>query len=241
MMMPSKIRRRSGLGFVAFAEAMGWRPDVVFQVGVGFNFQELDVMRESWPGCEFVGFEPHPDIYRGIAAAYPGTLYQIAITDFFGKAILHDKHRHAEGSSLHEHDEKKGKQIWVRACKLDRFFLDPLHYDGKQILPPHYDGKQILFWLDCEGSELNALRGGLGFLKHVQVVNVELTGKPPGKDWCKPGDVHRLLNEQGFLRQWHHTNRSCVAQIDAVYVRRELFKPELCCCPCQVEMYHADV
>ncbi len=232
--MPSKIRRRSGLGFVAFAEWLGWRPDVVFQVGVGYNFQEVDVMREVWPGCKFVGFEPHPGIFEGIKESYPGMLHEIAITHFTGRALLYDKPKHKEGSSLHEHDEKKCGKIWVNAWKLDGLFPYP------ECLPADH-GKYILLWLDCEGSELGALRGGKEFVKYVQVINVELTSKPPGKGWCNPNEVHKWLNDHGFLRQWHHTNRSCAGQMDAIYVRRELFRPDLCGCPCQVERYNADV
>lgn len=227
--MASKILRRSGTGIVAIAGWLGWKPELVVQVGVGLHHQETDVMRETWPDCEFIGFEAHPGIANAIRGTYPGIVHNVAVTYYTGLATLYDKPNHKDGSSLFPHKSTEEKRIRVPTVSLDGFF--------QWTHDPKSSDKQILLWLDCEGSELVAIHGGIGFLRYVQMVNVELTGKPIRRGTCTPGEVHRALNGLGFLRQWHHTSRSCAGQLDAVYVRPDLFRIDLCSCPCQVELF----
>lgn len=243
--MASRLLRRSGISVGLVAEVLGWRPDWVIQVGVGLFHEEADALKErinddhkeehvlksEWPDCKFVGFEPHPDTYRQIVRKYPGELFQVAISDGYGTTPLFTKKRHADGSSLHYHDllsddeQSKVGEVVVDVVTLDSWFADD---------PPK--GK-ILLWLDCEGSELNVLRGGENFLERVDVVNVEMASKPPSSGWCSPGEVHAYLAARGFWLQWIHTQRISAGQCDAIYVRSHLFRPEYCCVPHEVERF----
>ncbi len=234
----SKIKRRSGIAIVNICELIGWQPDVVYQVGVGVNHGEVDEMHDRWPGVQFVGCEPHPGIVSTVEKDYPGELYEVAIGAERGKTKLYTKSRHKDGSSIfphrNQHEHERYHEIGdVLMSTLDSMF-GPNDVRSCRAYQNHNRKDNVMLWLDCEGSELDALRGGTEFLKSVQVVNVEMTSKPPGTGWADPIEVHRLLNASGFLRQSVHTNRSAAGQADCVYVRRELFKPELCCCPCQL-------
>ncbi len=233
--MASRLLRRSGVAVGLVAECLGWRADLVVQVGVGHNHEEVTVLKEEWPGVEFVGFEPHPHIFASWQLKYPGQLLPYALgaetknrVDFF--AYRH----HADGSGLYfpdnEPEEKRRdlEKFSVRMSTLDQQNLG--------VLPSLID-KRILLWLDCEGNELNVLRGGEQFIHRVQVVNVELTSKPLGSGWCKPQDVHDWLAERGFWLQWIHTQRISAGQVDGVYVREWLFKPEYCCIPQEVQRF----
>ena len=225
--MASKMLRRSGVAVGLVAECLQWRADLVVQVGVGQHHEEVDVLRKEWPGVLFRGYEPHPAMKKQLCEEYPGTFLSVAVGDHDGEAVLHFKKQHKDGASLHRSREPgAGHEAIVKLTTLDDLFDTPKH-------------QRILLWLDCEGSELDALRGGEEFLKKVEVVNVEMTGRPPGAGWCRPLDVNRWLVDHGFWLQWIHTQRSCLGQWDGIYVRRYLFKPQFCCCPSEVERFNA--
>lgn len=221
--MASKLLRRSGVEVGLVAEVLGWRADLVVQVGVGMHHEEADVLHEEWPGCRFLGFEANPDVYLAIKD-YPGLVTNKAIGDETGTVWLHSKRHHLDGSSvLKLPDKDVGKTVLVTADTLDR----SLRADG---LWPE-EGERVLLWLDCEGSELAALRGAREFCHLVDVVNVEMTMRPISPEWPSPRAIHEKLAEYGFVRQWMHSHRITAGQYDAVYVKERLFKREYCCDP----------
>lgn len=214
--MASRLLRRSGVAVGLVAEVLGWRADWVYQVGVGHYHQEADVLLEEWPGVKFIGFEPHPELAK---EPYPGVVHQVAISDRIGSATLYAKKYHKDGSSLFPlTGMDRCRMIEVPVSTLDFLFPEP-------------PTGRILLWLDCEGSELDALRGGEKFVKRVDVVNVEITANPLGEAWCSPKSIHDWLLAKGFVRQWIHTQRIHSGQYDGIYCKRELFKPEFCCDP----------
>ncbi len=222
--MGSKLLRRSGTAVYKCSDVLGWKPDMVVQVGVGFSHQEVDVMKEVWPDVPIVGCEASPSIVKNLKDTYPGRLFGFAVGDRCGRTVLYEKPRHKDGSSLklpHKIDEPKK----FRKIEVDVFTLDWLSSKLDDC------GSRILLWLDCEGSELSALRGGEKFIGNVGMVNVEITGNPPSGEWGSPYDIHRWLLDHGFLRQTLHTNRTTEGQYDAIYVKRNIFKPEYCCDP----------
>lgn len=233
--MTSKIKRRSGKAVAEYCELIGWRPDWVFHVGIGLNHEETDVFQEQWPDCKFAGCEPHPQIVEtlqklqrwkvegkryGEASVYPGMIIPYAVGSKKGTAVLHTKSKHKDGSSLFLHSNRNPKN------KYGEVEVNTVPLDG--ITGPF--GSDMLLWSDCEGSELNALKGGERFLRSVGMVNVEMSCRPLGDGWCRPLDVHQLLHRAGFAQAWCHTNRIHAGQFDSIYVRREMLKPELCMC-----------
>ena len=220
--MGSKMLRRSGITVGIVADSLRWKADYVIQVGVGQKHQEVDVLGEEWEGVEFIGFEACPKIYGDINDEYPGELYNIAITDFVGRVPFFQKKNHADGSSLHKIPDQTMQEVEVGASTLDAQF--PSNH-------PVMQGNNILLWLDCEGNELAALQGATRLLPKVDMINVEMTANPPSADFCSPDDVHKMLLQNGFVRQWIHTFSSWSGLYDATYVRRHLFGPSHCCDP----------
>lgn len=102
--------------------------------------------------------------------------------------------------------------------------------------PDGPEGEQVLLWIDAEGAEMLVLEGGTHFVENVQVINVETTSRPYGPGWCMSTELHHELIRLGFIRQWLHSQRAAAGQSDAIYVRRDLFRPEFCCCPCSIDL-----
>lgn len=238
-MCASLLLRRSGIAVGLVCDLLKWKPDVVYQVGVGFHYEEVaslkndtvviqtgtgmdglrkeKVLKKEWPDVEFIGCEPHPKVAESLRKEYPGTIHEVAIGDWVGRQQLSFKSNHKDGSTLCKLRGDGVQSVFVDVTTLDKLFPSPV---GK-----------VLLWLDCEGSELEVLLGASFFVQRVQVINIEMTSNPPGTGWCRPENVHCLLVGLGFFLQWIHTQRSAAGQYDAIYVRPELFKPEYCCVP----------
>ena len=221
--MASRMLRRSGVAVGLVAESLGWKADVIYQVGIGIRHEEMDVLMEEWgPDLKIIGVEPHPEM--DFTDSYPGVVHKVALSNYEGTAKLFSKKRHKDGSSLHPHNERDDEQykaIGVPVTTLDLLF-------------PCIEPGRILLWLDCEGSELAVMQGGAVFLKHVDVVNIEMTARPPGVGWATPVQMHQYLVGAGFWCIHIHTQRIDSGQNDAVYVRPKLFNPEYCCIPHEI-------
>lgn len=223
--MVSKFVRRSGISVCLIADLLEWVPDLVIQVGIGTRPEETAVFKDAWPNHGLIGFEAHPGVFNAIKDTYPGRLYNYAIGKESGAVDLWTPPRHKDGSSIHKHEGMDN----LTKCQTRMKTLDEV------IRLEWVKDKSVLLWLDCEGCELDVLQGGFGVLQYVNVINVEMTAKPISKAWCDANQVHDFLVAAGFKRQWVHTQRTSAGQCDAIYVRPSIFKPEFCCCPCQVE------
>lgn len=223
--MTPRLFSRSGIAVGCVAEALGWQADCFVQVGVGNHHEEIDIITGVWklPKESVVAFEANPVIYEGIKDKFPGVLENLAVSDCQGRAKLYSKSRHKDGSSLfpHSNQDEGVVEFEVSVNTLDTLMLD-MQFDLS---------KRLLLWLDCEGSELKILKGACRFIEFVDMINVEMTMRPPGDDWCSSEDVHWWLMEHNFYRMWAHTARIHAGQYDSVYVRPELFNPNFCCCP----------
>lgn len=219
--MASQFLRRSGVAVGLICERLGWKPDEIYQVGIGQHHEEVDVLHQEWPDAKWVGFEPHPDIVKSLTD-YPGSVVEVALNNFVGKDTLQFKRNHKDGSSLFEHrNQENVDKVEVKVSTLDTLYHALSNEPKKRML-----------WLDCEGSELRVLQGGSqSFIDWIDVINVEMTSNPAGEGWGASEDVHKLLEGAGFWLQWIHTNRSVVGQCDCVYVRSGLFNPKYCCVP----------
>ncbi len=229
--MASKILRRSGRAVTEYCNLIEFTPQLVCLVGVGVHHQEVDCMREAWKDLEVYGFEPHPDTFKSIKDDFPGILFPYAISNITQISVLFSKSKHKDGASLFQKINKEDRDLcdkWdVQTMMLDTHFANRF-----------IENRNGLLWLDCEGSEFSALQGGRSFIDgNISVVNVEMTGKPRSEGWSKPLDVHACLTGMGFLHVWCHTTRSVIGQVDCIYVRKEIFKPEYCGIPHSIAEY----
>ncbi len=223
--MSSSIKRRSGTAVVEFCKLMEWAPDMVFQVGIGQIYEEVDAFQKQWPDMKFVGCEPYLQLVKSIKRKYPGLVMPIAVSkEWASEVLLYIKSKHKNGSSLFDHNARNPRNVY------DTILVQSHSLNWIKKNCPEPLGKNMLLWLDCEGSELDVLLQCNDFMPDVNMINVEMTCIPLGAGWCRAIDVHRKLHELGFAQAWCHTNRIHAAQFDAIYVRREMLKPELCMC-----------
>ena len=205
-----KVKRQSGCAAVKTMAALNWSPDWTVQVGIGRHHFEVDEIKSAHPNCEFHGFEPHPGTFENLTN-YPGISANCAIGDRHQNAILYSKTGHVDGSSLFKHTNARYTEIPVVVYPLDYLLTD---------IP---GDSNVLLWLDCEGSELNALKGGEKLTEKVDIINVEMTGKPGGEGWGTPSAVDDWLTKRGFVLLTEHTFREYAEQSDCIYIRDTSF------------------
>ncbi len=236
------VSKRSGFAVFNVLKALGFEPELVIHVGVGCHYEEIPLMIEHWPDVEVIGFEAHPDTAKSQQEHYPGTLHHMAITDHDGEIDFHLKRNHADGSSIYPIvTDNQSKTRVVPCAKLDTV-LETVDMSQMKHAPPYKKSPygNVLLWLDIEGGELKALKGAANFLVWVDAINIEMTSNPPSPEWCDMITTHRWLVMNGYKRQTAHSNRTWAGQVDAIYVRPELWKAEFCTCPCSFEpVYHS--
>jgi FkbM family methyltransferase len=218
--LASKIRRRSGNAFCQYLTLIGWQPNFVVMAGVGgANHDETAVMRESWgTDFELYGFEPSPEAYRCAHKTFPGRLWPHGLWSRICTQPLHIKPRWMDGSSMFAtEDQAARKTVEVSCVTLDEFFA------------VNFTGEHGALWLDCEGAELEALKGANKFIDKVDAINVELTSVGRLGGWCSPRAVHDLLDDYGFKAAYIHSIRPWSGQRDTIYLRNTLYDqhPEL--------------
>jgi FkbM family methyltransferase len=187
------------------------KPGTMLDVGVG-NKSEYWVVHKAYPHCVHIGLEPDPAMagqillgqvsYQGVPAApgYPGLLLPYA----------------AWSSCRMLHRQQMRVSPNPPGDKVPAVTLDLL---AKRIRMP----SPVLLWMDCEGAELEALRGGTSLLARVYVVNVEVRPRAvcPDTAWCSQEEVHEFLNEAGFrlICEYGHMPREQGGHHDAIYSR----------------------
>lgn len=223
--MTPKLFSRSGISVGCFAQAIGWKADVLVQVGVGMHHEEIDIISGVWklPRENVLAFEANPKLFHQIQKDFPGQLFNIAVSDSRGEVEIYNKIKHADGSSLYPYKREDER---VEVCKVQSDTMDNM----MKFIQFKADCK-VLYWVDVEGHELNVLRGSESFIEHVDLINIEMTMNPPGHGWCDSVEVHDWLEDHGFLPQWIHTHRIGDGQCDYIYIKSHLFRPDFCCIP----------
>lgn len=200
-----------GSKFVEIANELQWKPDIIYQIGVGRGDIEIRPMQKAWPNLKFIGCEPHPLTFSRLEKTYPGKLYEIAVGNKLGTTTLYNRPTHKNGASLYQKPDGPGKNEYL--CK-EKVYITTL--DGWFKKPV---AMKVLLWMDCEGSELDVLKGGTEFLKGVDVVNLEMSQNPPAEGWCNSEDVHDCLIKNRFILHKKHSFRENNEQYDAVYIK----------------------
>lgn len=185
-----------------FKERRWPRPSCLFHVGLGAA-RELGAFRKVWrPGAvEYVACEPCRHWQRlwekepSPERRYPGRLLPIAVGERDRRATFYERRKGKAASGLFDLGDGFHEAYDVQCATLDTILGSYGPF-----------GDAVLLWLDCEGSELAALRGGSEFLKDVRWLNVELTGEETTAryGWPSRGEAVDFIRGLGFEpAHWH--------------------------------------
>lgn len=184
-------------------------PGAMYDIGVGLKSEWL-TLKHVYHDMQLFGCEPHPEERRKILkAGFPGPLLDVAIGELSGRASLRLHASDSMSSSIMPIAAVAG-EVDVEMWTLDQF-------DAHVGSPD-----RILLWMDIEGSELAALRGGCKLLSsgRVRWINLEerRDGHSPTTGWCQPQEIQALLSSHGFRRITAY-NRHATHQ-DVIYVHQ---------------------
>ncbi len=174
--------------------------------------------RRLWPGCRVLAFEPNPEAYRWQLANVPEwsdpdsgmTLYERALADTDGVEVelAYEPGRLRNATS--DPDALPGCRqnpatVFVNVPTVR---LDSVNSERGPV-------SDAVLWLDVEGYELEAVRGGAGIMSSgaVRVINVEVQARRAGQN----RELERLLKAWRF-RLVHVWNNSAPCE-DRVYLR----------------------
>lgn len=173
-------------------------PLAMYDIGVGPG-TEARTLKGFYPSMKVYGCEPSPDE----AVDFPGILHpSVAIGEVDGHGVLYLGGKDSGQSVLHLPNGRGSVEVEV--WTLDTFD----HWACKP--------DRILLWMDIEGSELAALRGGKKLMESGRVlwVNLELC---VGGDRPQASEVHQYMESIGYerLREYNHHG----SHWDAIYRR----------------------
>jgi FkbM family methyltransferase len=158
--------------------------DTIIQVGLG-NWWEGPHLLKRFPKATYYAIEPIARYCdEAKANGFPGTIYTGVAWDKSGQTLSFSMRRMR--SSVFFTYKNKGTPIQSPSYALDDLFKDkPL-------------GRTFL-WMDCEGSELAALRGAEAYvLPSTEYVLSEIQGNPPIGGYTTENDVVSKLRSKGF-------------------------------------------
>jgi FkbM family methyltransferase len=185
-------------------------PQALYDLGVGLK-SEWRTLRKIYRRLQLFGCEPHPQTYQTLRDnSFPGVLMNVAVGESDGRATLFDVADDPMQASLLPVPNATAETP-VEVWSLDRFDREMGHQD------------RVLLWLDIEGSELPALRGGRELLDsgRVRWINLEerRRGHHPAKGWTDSTEMHLFLSKVGYVRVATY-NRHRTHQ-DVIYVHPE--------------------
>lgn len=154
-------------------------PKTLFNIGVGPRPHcECQVFKQLWPDINIIGLEPNINTFMDRAVDYPGRLYPWglwststikelkAVSKSSGKSSILAPHKEWQGRWSYTKEECQTVLIsCITLDQLDRALNFP---------------EAIFLWMDIEGSELEAIRGGNLLLSsgRVKWIDMEVSHQP---------------------------------------------------------------
>lgn len=162
------------------------QPETCLDIGANTG-QWYSEAKEAWPQCEFLLIEGNPACEEMLAAT--GANYRIALlgSDFEEVEFwVHPDHPTWTGASRFRENSQWGEgavpvKTWTKTLDM--------------LLPGH---KPDLIKLDCQGAELDILRGGTLVARHAKGILTEVAVSDWNEGAPQEEEVHRFMKELGF-------------------------------------------
>ncbi len=195
------------------------QPKTLLNIGVGpLQHNEAEVFKAKWPEIKIVGLEPNPDTFTERVSGYPGKIYPWGLWSVSClKTLTMVKEAKGKSSMLEPDPKWKGRWSYKnsKVCRKEVVSCVTLDQLDKALKFP----KDIFLWMDIEGAELEALKGGHELLKSGKVKWIDLEigiqtrrVKEPSED-----DISLLLKKYGFSVNMRYSTGSHFGNV--VYTR----------------------
>jgi len=173
--------------FVTFIKGLGFHPGTVIDVGACYGTPEL---LHGFPEAYHVLFEPVAEQearMKAITAKFRGEYHMIALGAEAGSFPMAVKEGSLDGASL----ATAGNAKHTRDVPVDT--LDGM-FGSRDLEGP------ILLKTDCQGYDLNIMKGGTAFLKKVEVIVMEVNMFHPASNPALGdfGTIVSWMRDQGF-------------------------------------------
>lgn len=179
---------------------VGTQPKTLLNIGVGpIPHNEAEAFKELWPEIRIIGLEPHVHVFKQRHGNYPGKLYQWALWSIPCLRTLTVVRQSKGKSSFLEPDERwRGKWSYKseKVCSKEIVVCVTMDQLDEALGFP----EDIFLWMDIEGSELHALKGGHRLLEsgRVKWINLEVSVQPRRLEEPSENDLSNYLKQYGF-------------------------------------------
>ena len=166
--------------------------DTFIDVGPGVKNSESYIVKEYFPDCKIMGFEPHPKRYSNLKSSYPGELHNTAISSNTG--ILH---------GFIDDDNDPHKQFYTSDIMGSMKNFDMKCTSIDDIIESDSQIKKAIVWADIEGGEFDMLKGCAKSIMHGKIAGINLEINFSNKDELPPGwplwwEIIHFMRVMGF-------------------------------------------
>ena len=171
---------------VYYMRLYGYEPATVINIGVG-SCPELQVWKWFLPSAKLVGIDP-----RGKRGNWlpPYDYIQAAASDGTRETLDYCHACRATACNDSTHTRRSS----IQATTID---------EVSQNYPAPY-----FLWMDCEGSELDALKGAEQTLANCSLINLEVRGFAWDMDY--PAKLDAWLRSKRYKLTYKHTTEDCL-------------------------------
>ena len=177
-------------------EADGYIPEHVLIVGTGPNPIEGQIFQDAWPSCCILGIEAYEDLCERANRLFYTIHAAVVREPHLSTVTLYRRRGMPIASSLWSRPEGKNSRVRVPAITLDSVA------DKRNLI-----GTAVFLWMDCEGSELNALRGAHSLLASVRWIHLEVTPRPERSGWPSAIEIQTWLKRNDYHLVRSHARR----------------------------------
>lgn len=185
-------------------------PNYFWDIGVGPKTEYL-TLKKIYPDMRCIGLEPREKMFNDLKNKFPGLLLPYAVSDKKGPVELHINNNIEEASGIISSIIRNKKNSYeVPAITLDEI-------DSYLSQPDN-----ILLWMDIEGAELIALKGGKKILKSGRIKWINLEARD---EWCAKRDgvvsikeIKKYLNNFGYLEVLRYPYPRESGHFDSIFI-----------------------
>ncbi|MDD9908777.1 MAG: FkbM family methyltransferase [Ahrensia sp.] len=174
--------------FCTYLSSRHFTPKTVIDVGACYGTPEL---LQGFPDAYHILYEPVPtleDRMKQIVAKYRGEYHMIALADQVGEMPFVIPQNAVQAATLTVTDQNADQAVQIPVDTLDN------QMSGRDLEGP------IMLKTDCQGYDLQIMKGGIEFLKRVDVVVMEVNMFHPGGKFDLPdfGEIVCWMREHNF-------------------------------------------